>query len=251
MLTAERRQYILSILHRDGKIVAKDLSEELNLSEDTIRRDLRDLAGDGLLLRVHGGALPYSPATANFASRQEQAAAAKISIARVAARLVRPGQVIILDAGTTTLQVAQNLPMDLHATVITNNPPIAAALSDHSGLEVILLGGRLLKSSLATIGTTTIEELRRIRADLCFLGICSLHPEVGISTNYLEEADLKRAMIECSAETIALASPEKLNTAAPYLVGPLTELTEIITESSVSDEILQPYRDLGITITPA
>ncbi len=251
MLTAERRQYILTVLQRDGKIVAKNLSEELGLSEDTIRRDLRDLAGDGLLLRVHGGALPCSPANSSFASRQEQATAAKTSIARVAARLVRPGQVVILDAGTTTLQVAQNLPLDLRATIITNNPPIASALAEHNALEVILLGGHLFKSSLATVGTTTIEELRRIRADLCFLGICSLHPEVGISTSNLEEAYLKRAMIECSAETIALASPEKLNTAATYLVGPVTELTEIITESSVSDDILQPYRDLGITITPA
>jgi DeoR/GlpR family transcriptional regulator of sugar metabolism len=158
---------------------------------------------------------------------------------------------VILDAGTTTLQVAQNLPTDLRATIITNNPPIAAALSEHHLLDVILLGGRLLQPSIATVGTTTIEELRRIRADLYFLGICSLHPEVGISTNYLEEADLKRAMIECSAETIALASPEKLNTAAPYIVGPMKELTEIITDNSVDDDILQPYRDLGITITLA
>jgi DeoR/GlpR family transcriptional regulator of sugar metabolism len=251
MLTAERRQYILSVLQRDGKVVARQLSEELKLSEDTIRRDLRDLAADGLLLRVHGGALPSSPARANFSARQAQAPSAKDAIARAAAQLVRDGQVVLMDGGTTNIQVAQHLSPDLHATIITNSPPLATTLIEHSHIEVILLGGRFYKHSAVTMGAATLEELHMVRADLYMLGICSLHPDIGISTNNLEEAYLKRAMIACSAEVVALASPEKLNTAAPYIVGELRELSEIITEDTVSDEQLEPYRALGITVTQA
>ena len=251
MLTAERRQYILAVLQRDGKVVAKHLSEELSLSEDTIRRDLRDLADDGLLLRVHGGALPCSPATANFSARQEQSSVAKAAIAQAAARLVRDGQVVLLDGGTTNIQIAQHLPRELHATIITNSPPLAVALAEHPHIEVNMLGGRLFKHSIVTMGAATLEALHMIRADLYLLGICSLHPEFGISTINLEEAYLKRAMIACSAEVVALASSEKLNTAAPYIVGELSELNEIITEYSVPDEVLEPYRALGITMTRA
>lgn len=251
MLTAERRQYILNILKRDGKVVAKQLSEELGLSEDTIRRDLRDLASDGLLLRVHGGALPSSPAIASFVARQEQAPSAKAAIAQAAAKLVRDGQVVLLDGGTTNIQVAQHLSPDVHATVITNSPPLAAVLAEHPHIEVIMLGGQLFKHSVVTLGSATLQELQMIRADLFLMGICSLHPEVGISTNNLEEAYLKRAMIACSAEVIALASPEKLHTAAAYFVGELRELNEIITERTVPDEVLEPYRSAGITMTRA
>jgi DeoR/GlpR family transcriptional regulator of sugar metabolism len=251
MLTAERRRYILEILRRDGKVVAKALSEELGTSEDTIRRDLRDLSSDGLLQRVHGGALPASPAAATFAARREQAVSAKRAIARAAAELVRPGQVVLLDGGTTNVQVASLLPLELEATIVTNSPPLAAALAEHARIEVILLGGRLDRFSMVTLGEVTLDTLRMIRPDLYLLGICSLHPDVGISTPNLEEAYLKRAMIASAAEVVALASPEKLNTAASYVVGPLTELSEIITERSVPQEVLEPYRSLGISVTQA
>ena len=112
-----------------------------------------------------------------------------------------------------------------------------------------MLGGRLYKHSLVTMGAATLEELSMLHVDLYLLGVCSLHPEIGISTGNLEEAYLKRAMIACSAEVIALASPEKINTAASYIVGELRELSEIITESRVPDDVLEPYRLLGITTT--
>lgn len=251
MLTAERKQFILRALQRDGKVVAKELSEELGTSEDTIRRDLRDLASEGLLQRVHGGALPTSPANASFAARREQATSAKRAIARKAAELVRPGQVVLLDGGTTNVQVAELLPHDLEATIVTNSPPLASALADHSRVEVILLGGRLDKHSQVTLGEATLDALKMVRADLFLLGICSVHPEIGISTPNLEEAYLKRAMMANAAEVVALVSAEKLNTAAPYIAGPLTELSEIITERAVPDEALAPYRALGITVTRA
>src|SRR5512136_1362374 len=153
MFNTERRQFSL---HREGRIIAKDLSAELRVSEDTIRRDLRDLAAEGLIQRVHGGALLRSPATASYTARQQQAPSAKHNIAQVAARLVQNDQVIILDGGTTNVLVAQHLPLDLRATVITNSPPAAIALMGHAHVETILIGGRLYKESLVTIGAAAI-----------------------------------------------------------------------------------------------
>lgn len=251
MLTAERRRSIMQTLQRDGKVLASELSKDLHVSEDTIRRDLRELATAGELQRVHGGALPHSTATASFTVRQQQATGTKAAIAQAAIRLIRQDQVIILDGGTTPLQVAQNLPYDLRATVITHSPPVALALAEHPEIEVIVIGGRLYKHDLVTVGAVTTEAYRNIRADLCFLGIGSVHPEVGISTLDLEEAYVKRAMIASAAEVVALTSAEKLGTAAPYIVGPLSDLTHLVTERSTNDEMLAPYRALGITIVRA
>lgn len=247
MFTAERRQFILAMLKRDGKVLSSELSTALSVSEDTIRRDLRDLAEAGLLQRVHGGALPGLP-TANYAARQQQAPQAKEAIARAAAGLIRSGQVVLLDGGTTTLQVAQQLPRALQATVITHCPPIAVALAEHPQVEVIVLGGRLDKHSMVTVGASVVEALRLVRADLCLLGVCSVHPELGLSGPNLEEAHIKRAMIASAAEVVALVSAEKLGTAAPYIVGALSELTHLVTEQTVPEAVLAPYRAAGLTI---
>lgn len=251
MLTEERRRSIMQTLQREGKVLASELSKSLHVSEDTIRRDLRELAAHGELQRVHGGALPRISTTAGFTERQQQAPGAKAAIAHAAIRLIRQDQVIILDGGTTQLQVAQSLPHDLHATIITHSPPIALALADHPAIEVIVIGGKLYKHERVTVGAATIEGFRMVRADLCFLGISSVHPEIGVSTANLEEAYVKRAMIASAAEVVALASAEKLGTAASYIVGPLSDLTHLVTERSVPNEVLAPYRAAGMTILRA
>jgi len=249
MLAAERKQFILDRLHQDGKIIAIELSQELGISEDTIRRDLRELAEAGLLLRVHGGALPASPAaTASYTARQQQSPAAKAAIAQAAMSLLEAGQVVIFDGGTTTLQVAQQLPANLRLTVITNSPPVALALSTHPLAEVLIIGGRLLKPSVVASGAATVEAIRQVRADLCLMGSCSLHPEVGISTPDSEEAHVKRAMIASSAEVAALVSVEKLGTAAPYVVAPIDSLTHLVTQLDAPEALLEPYRRQGITV---
>jgi DeoR/GlpR family transcriptional regulator of sugar metabolism len=251
MLTAERRRSILQILQREGKVYASELSKLLQVSEDTIRRDLRELDGAGELQRVHGGALPRSQAPVSFIERQRQAPGVKAAIAQAAIRLIRQDQIIILDGGTTPLQVAQHLPPDLRITVITHSPPVALALAEHPTIEVIVIGGKLYKHELVAVGAATVEAFRHIRADLCFLGIGSIHPKVGISTFDLEEAAVKRAMISSAAEVVALTPAEKLGMAAPYVIGPLSDLTHLVTERSVSNEVLAPYRTLGISIVQA
>jgi DeoR/GlpR family transcriptional regulator of sugar metabolism len=249
MLSEERRRVILERLQRDGKVLAHDLSAVLGVSEDTIRRDLRELADAGLLQRVHGGALPKSPsATISYAAREQQAMPAKQEIARTAAQLLRNGQVIILDSGTTTLQVAQQLAPDLRATVITHSPPIVVALAAHTNVDVVVIGGQLHKASFVALGAATVEAYRAIRADVCLLGVAGAHPEFGISVMGLEESYVKRAIVANSTEVIALASADKLGTAAPYVIGPLSELTHIVTERAVTHETLAPYRAAGITI---
>ncbi len=247
MLKEERQRYIVDKLRVEGKVLATELCESLQVSEDTIRRDLRDLFEMGVIQRVHGGALPRST-TENYVTRQKQNVAAKVEIAQAAIQLVHNGQVIIMDGGTTTYQVAQRLPSDLRATIITNSPAIATLLAEHRQVEVILLGGKLYKTSLVTTGVETVEGLRTFKADICMLGICSLHVDVGISIPDLEELYVKRAMIASSADVVALASSEKLDTASPYIVGAIKELTHLVTDASVPAQTLAPYRDRGITI---
>ncbi|AIY42425.1 hypothetical protein co-occurring with RecR [Collimonas arenae] len=251
MLTLQRKQHLLEILERDGQIVAKTLSEQLGLSEDTIRRDLRQLAKEGLLQRVHGGALPASPALAAFAERQQISPDAKPAIGRAAAAMIQPGQVVFIDGGTTAVQLVRQLPQALQATVVTHSPSIAIELVTYPHIEVIMIGGRLFKHSIVGVGAAAIEAIGRIRADLYFMGVCSLHPEAGISTGDFEEACIKRALSDAATKTIVLASPEKLDTASPFQIAPLNQVSEIVVNAGVADTLIAPYRKMGIAITLA
>jgi len=248
MLTDERRALILDRLGTQGRVLAADLSAELAVSADTIRRDLRELDDAGLLRRVHGGALPRHGDASPFAARARRAPEAKASIARRAAECVHDGQVVVLDGGTTTLELARALRADLSASIITTSPPIALALADHPGLEVTVVGGTLRPSALVTVGAAAVEALRLIRADLVFLGVCGLHPEIGVTTEDLEERHVKAAMIEGAAEVVALADHDKLGTAMPIVVAPLSAVTQLVTDAAADDAALAPYRALGIEV---
>ena len=248
MLNKQRRQHILAVLKRDGQIVAKALADELDLSEDTIRRDLRDLAQEGLLQRVHGGALPASPAVVDFPQRQQIATEAKRLIGRTAAQMIQPGQVVILDGGTTAVQIARHLPPELSATIVTHSPSIAVELATHPRVEVILIGGRLFKHSVVAVGAAAIEALSHIHADLYLMGVTGVHAKVGLSTGDLEEAYVKRALSERAAETLVLASREKLGVASAYVIAPVTQVSGLIVEPDVDEGMLQPYRELGLTV---
>ncbi len=251
MLKSARRDVIVEVLRRDGRVLASELAQRLGVSDDTVRRDLSELADEGVLQRVHGGALPMSPALPSFAARERQAPVAKRAIARAAAALVRDGQAVFLDGGTTARLVARHLAPELRATVITHSPPTAEVLAEHPSVDVALVGGRLLKLSRVAVGAATVDAIRSIRADLYFLGVNGLHHEVGISTHDPEEAHVKRAMIESAAETVALVSSEKLGTAGRYVVAPAAELTHLVTERAAPDELVAPFERLGITVVRA
>ena len=149
MLAAERRDLLVARLRRDGKLVARDLAQELGLSEDSVRRDLREMAAAGLCQRVYGGALPVSPALGTLTARTLVAPDSKRRVAARAAQLITPGTTVILDSGTTAIAVTEELRPDLAATVITHSPTTAAALIDHPSVDVFILGGRLFKHSAA------------------------------------------------------------------------------------------------------
>jgi DeoR/GlpR family transcriptional regulator of sugar metabolism len=251
MLTTHRKQQILSILKRDGQVIAKDVSRSMDVSEDTIRRDLREMAQEGLLLRVHGGALPASPAMADFAGRELITAEGKVAIGRAAAKMIHAGQVVILDGGTTARQVARHIPLDLKVTVVTHSPTIALEVIDHRDVEVILIGGRLFKHSVVAVGAAAIEAISEIHADTFFMGVTGVHAKAGLTTGDYEEAAIKRALSHAAADTFVLASSEKLNAASPYLVAPLNTISGIITEKATAASLTRPFEKLKIPVIRA
>jgi DeoR/GlpR family transcriptional regulator of sugar metabolism len=251
MLTKQRKAYILKVLKDQGQVIAKDISEELQLSEDTIRRDLRELAAEGKLQRVHGGALPASPAVGDFAVRQQIAPDGKVAVGRAAAGLIRAGQVVILDGGTTTLQLAKHLPLDLHVTIVTHSPTIAVALQEHPSIEIILIGGRLFKHSVVTVGAAAVDAISRIRADIYFMGVTGIHPDAGLSTGDMEEAHIKRALSAAAAETHVLVTAEKVNAASPYVIAALGEIDGVVVENRVPKSAIAAYKKLGLSVVRA
>jgi DeoR/GlpR family transcriptional regulator of sugar metabolism len=215
--------------------VAAELTSELSVSEDTLRRDLRDLAAEGRLIRVHGGALPASPTHRPLAHRSGMQAGAKARLGQAGAGLIRPGQVVIVDGGTTHLALVATLPVDLSCTIVTHSPGIAAALEPFERIEVVLLGGRLFRHSMVAMGAGVVEGYARLRADLCFMGVTGVQAEAGLTTGDAEEAALKRVMLGASAEVVVLATPDKLGSVSPWGIAGLDRLSRLITPGDRPD----------------
>ncbi len=234
MLTSERKSLLLKRLQKNGRIVAKIVAQELRLSEDSIRRDLRELAAEGLLTRVHGGALPASPPVADLASRRGMAVVEKMALGRAAAQLLRPGQTIFLDGGTTHREMVRSLPLDYVGHVYTHSPTIAAALEHHRNVDIVLYGGKLFRHSMVAVGAETIQAIERLRVDLFFLGVTGLHPQAGLTTGDFEEAAIKRAIVARAAETIVLATQEKIGAVSAHQIAPLSVVARVIVAKSAS-----------------
>ncbi len=248
MLAAQRRDLLVERLRTDGRLVAKDLAAELGVSEDSVRRDLRELAAVGLCQRVYGGALPVSPAIADHAGRERVEPASKERVAVAAARLVAPGSTVILDGGTTALAVVRALPLDLDATVVTHSPTVAAALVDHRDVEVFLLGGRLFKHSLVTCGAAAVEAAQAVTADVFLLGVTGVHHEAGLTTGDADEAAMKRALARRAADTYVLASAEKIGAASRFAVLPLTEVTAVVTDADPGSAAVRDLVASGVEL---
>lgn len=246
MLKEERFQVILDRLSQEQKVYLGRLSALLNVSEDTIRRDIKELADQGLLKSVRGGAVPHSPGPHHFRDRMSHDKEQKQIIAVKALDFLKDGQVVVFDGGTSALLIAQSLPKDLHITVVTNSFPIVSLLEEHEHVEVLFAGGRLLKDSFVTIGNDTVQFFKKFRPDICLLGICSIHNELGVTGPDFEESEVKRAMIESSKEVIALATLEKLGTAEAYYVCPTDNLSVIVTDQSADYEGFDVYKEKGI-----
>lgn len=248
MLKEERQQLILDRLRESGKVLTPELSSLLAVSEDTIRRDLKELSDLGSIKKVHGGAMLISGNPYDFRERQVYAQEAKTHLAAVAVRQIRTGQVLFMDGGTTNLEVAKLLPQDQAITVFTNSLPVADILADLSGIRTNILGGKLLQSARVTTGPEVIQQISGIHADICFLGTRSLHHEIGITEIDWDETMVKRAMVASSETLIALAIEEKLSTTQPYQICPASTITTLITDALPADERLAPFRRLGIEL---
>ncbi|MHA4811263.1 DeoR/GlpR family DNA-binding transcription regulator [Flavitalea flava] len=246
MLKEERLDFIVKHLKSNQYVKLAELSEALQVSSDTIRRDIEWLDKNGLLTKVRGGAIPHSPNARSFKERIHTSEDEKLVIARKALSLIKPGDTLLLDGGTTTYVLASLLTIPL--TVVTINIPVAALLAGRKDIEVIIPGGRILPDSLVTSGGDAIRMLQQLHVDTCFIGVCSLHHKIGVSSMDYFESEMKRVMISCSDKIVAVGSHNKIGTAEPYKVCEIETLDAIVTEKEPSDPLFDPYHALNISI---
>ena len=248
ILAAERQQQILDRLGRDGRVLATALAEAFSTSEDTIRRDLRDLAGRGLCRRVYGGALPVSPASGSAQVRAAEATDRKAALGQALAGLAAPGSLVFVDSGSTNLAAAKAFPNDLRLTVATHDPAIAAAALAKPEVMVLLIGGRVDPRIGAALGGRTLADIEALRPDLALLGVCALDPVAGAAAFDPEDAEIKRALLRNSGRVAAAILNEKLETSAPFAVGRAESLDCVVLEADAPESVARAFADRGIAV---
>lgn len=251
MLNEERRRKILEIINEEGRGLVKDLAKRLATSQVTIRKDLESLHSEGLLQRSHGGALPVRAGTLldpSLREKEKQHRKEKQRIGEAAAALVKEGDCVILDSGTTTTAVARALRNRGRLTVITNAVNIAAELAGTS-VEVILTGGILRENSFSLVGPLAEETLGRLSADIFFLAVDGIDVNYGPTTPNLLEAKVNREMIKISRRTVLVADSSKFGRRSLSQIAPLSAIHEVITDSKIPKADLNELSDAGIKVT--
>lgn len=248
MKKEERQKTILEYLSKEHRVTSVELSEYLSVSEDTIRRDLKELSDQGLLKAVRGGAVAPSPIPLHYRKREKHDLENKKIIAQKAIPYLKDGQVVFIDGGTTSLALVASFPYDLKLTVITNSFPVAVLVEDLPNIELIFAGGRMCKTSFTTAGMESLDFFRNFRADICILGICSIHHERGLTGILYDDSQIKKNMIQNSDFIIALSSSEKIDTAETYFVSSIKDIDVLVTNIAPDDEILKPYKQKGLTV---
>ncbi|MGD1023087.1 MAG: transcriptional repressor AgaR [Candidatus Sulfotelmatobacter sp.] len=251
MLIEERRRAILEALRRDGRVLVADLARHFRTSQVTIRKDLEILHSSGKIHRTHGGALPSRDGALEDPTLREKEKLhrkEKLQIATVAAQMVKEGQVVILDSGTTTTAIARALRHHQNLTIITNAVNIAAELAG-SSLDVILTGGTLRKNSFSLVGPIAEETLRRLNADVLFLGVDGFDVHYGLSTPNLLEAKVNRAMMEVSRVVVAVCDSSKFGRRSLSLIAPPSAIQQIITDRAAPKNDIEQLRKAGVEIT--
>ena len=229
MLTDQRRQIILDRLRADGQVASGALARRFGLSEDTIRRDLRALAKEGLCRRTYGGAV--APGGGPIEDRLNRDTAEKSRLATRAVQLIRPGQTVLIDAGSTNAAVAGAIPEGLGLTVVTNALGIADALARRRDMSLVVLGGAFAPDSGACTGPETLAAVQGLSVDLMFLGTCALDVEAGVTAFDPVQAQLKQAMIGVARKVAAAVTVEKLGSRAPYRVAPAARLDWLVADA--------------------
>ena len=247
MLKKERHDFIMRQINLHNRVLTSDLVQLLNVSEDTIRRDLQELVDDGLLFKVHGGALSKSYHS-SFDDSTVYARESKITIAKKAISLIKDGMVVLIGGGTTILEFVKQLPQNVSATFFTISPLVAVELAKYSNVEVILIGGLFSKNSQITYGGHVISQLSEIKADLCLMGTSAIHPSEGLTDTDWEINQLKKAMIACSRKTAVLCISEKLDITLRLKVCSIESISYLVTELEKTSQSLAGYhtRELNI-----
>lgn len=248
MLKTQRHAFILHQVNLHNKVMSADLSEQIHVSDDTIRRDLQQLADHGKIIKVHGGALSNSFHKGHHSSREVYGYNQKRIIAQKAASLIMDGMFVLTGGGTTIIELARALPINLRATFISGSIPALFEYSSHPNIEVIAIGDKISKNSRITVGQEAISTIKEIKADLCFLGINAINLENGISDNDWDVVQIKKAMIESTRKFICLTISEKINSQQPIQVCDISKIDTIITELPEGDQLLRPYVDAGIKV---
>src|SRR5579875_537071 len=248
MLKRERQAFILHQVNLHNKVLSTDLSHHINVSDDTIRRDLQELAEAGKIIKVHGGALSPSFHNGHHTSKEVYSYSQKKIIAQKAASLIKDGMFVLTGGGTTIIELARALPSHLHATFISGSIPALFEYMSHPNIEVIAIGDKISKNSKITVGLEAISKIRQIKADLCFMGINALNMDNGVSDNDWEVVQIKKAMIESAQRLVCLTISEKINSQQPIQVCEIKNIDTLITELHPDDPILEPYIRAGIKV---
>ncbi len=250
MFAEERHRAILERLRSAGKVTVEELAEEFKVSAPTVRADLARLEEHGLLRRTHGGAIRASATLFEppYAERQVMRHAEKRAIARAAAAMVRDGDTLLIDAGTTTHEIALALKAHQGLTVVTNSVANALALMDNPGIEVTVVGGSLQPRRRAILGPLAVRFLGPFRVDRAFVAFNGIHHEAGFTVVDFDAAEIKQRMMECAAETIVVADSSKIGQVAFAQVAPLSAARMLITDAGIGVEELARLEERGLEV---
>lgn len=248
MIKEQRLKHILALLQSKELVTYEILAADLAVSEDTIRRDIEELHNNGLLSKVRGGAILRSENPLSFQDRKTYLQGGKDIIALKAQQLIKNGQTIFMDGGTTICAIAARLPINSILRVITNNQAAVPILAKIPGIELIILGGKYDRDTFTSSGAQAVEEAVKFVADLYFMGTCAIHEKFGITAALQTEGELKQAMIKSSLKTVALSNGEKLTSVEYFKVCDLDRIAALITDLSSTDPQLNEYRNLGFQL---
>lgn len=251
MFVVERRRAILEVLNRVGCVLVSELAEQFDASLVTIRKDLAVLFAQGCVHRIHGGALPAgygSLKDLTLGEKEKLQNAEKVRIGAAAVSKVKDGQVIILDSGTTTTAIARALRGFRQLTVITNAINIATELAGTT-VEVILTGGMLRKNSFSLVGSIAEDVLRKLHADIFFLGVDGIDVTYGLTTPNLSESRVNRVMSEAAQRTVVVCDSSKFGRRSLSRILPLSGFHEVITDRGISKTDFRALKKAGIQVT--
>lgn len=250
MFTEERLSKIVELLAGDRRATVSDLSRLLDVSESTIRRDLSLLQKQGLVKRTHGGAVPAASTAfePSFVQKEIEFIEEKDLIGRKAAEMIEEGETVILDSGTTTLQIARHCKHKRNLSVVTNSVHIALELSGSQEIEVIVVGGSLRKNTYALVGPVAEDGLRGLYADKVFLGVNGISPDQGLSTPNIVEASVKRVMLESAREAIVVADHSKVGRATFASIAPIHRIQALISDPGLSELDQRAIEERGVRV---